>query len=153
MLILLLVVGIAMFVGGFLVYSYSCDGESVGIALGVIGGILAFCAAIVMTFVIGPCVTSTTVDQRIEMYQEENAKIEQQIADVVTQYQEYEKDIFTEVAPESAMTLVSLYPELKADSLVSSQIDIYVKNNEKIKELKEQQINGHLYRWWVYFGK
>ena len=87
------------------------------------------------------------------MYQEENTKIEEQIATIVKQYQEYEKDIFTEVSPESAMTLVSLYPELKADTLVSSQIDIYVKNNEKLKSLKEEKINASVIRWWTYFGK
>lgn len=151
MLLLLLLLGIATIILGVWIYHDSCA-EGAGIVLGIVGGILAVSASIAFLAIIVPCVESTTVNERIAMYQEENANIEQQIADVVTQYQEYEKDIFTEVSPESAMTLVALYPELKADSLVSQQIDIYVKNNEKIKSLKEQQINGHLYRWWVYFG-
>lgn len=87
------------------------------------------------------------------MYEEENTKIEQQIADVVTQYQEYEEGIFTEVAPESAMTLVALYPELKSDTLVQSQIEVYVDNNKQIKELKSMSINASIFRWWLYFGK
>ena len=151
MLLLIIVLGIVAVIGGVFIYEYT-NAVNTGVSIGVIGGILAFIACVAFAFIIGPCVESTTVNERIAMYQEENAKIEQQIAEVVTQYQEYEKDIFTEVSPESAMTLVTLYPELKADSLVSQQIDIYVKNNEKIKSLKEQQINGHLYRWWVYFG-
>lgn len=89
----------------------------------------------------------------IAMYEEENTKIEQQIADVVTQYQEYEEGIFTEVAPESAMTLVALYPELKSDTLVQSQIEIYADNNKQIKELKCKAINTSVIRWWLYFGK
>lgn len=87
------------------------------------------------------------------MYEEENTKIEQQIADVVTQYQEYEAGIFTEVAPESAMTLVALYPELKSDTLVQSQIEVYADNNKQIKELKCMAINTSVIRWWLYFGK
>ena len=87
------------------------------------------------------------------MYEEENTKIEQQIADVVTQYQEYEAGIFTEVAPESAMTLVALYPELKSDTLVQSQIEVYADNNKQIKELKCKAINTSIIRWWLYFGK
>jgi hypothetical protein len=59
---------------------------------------------------------------------------------------------FTEVSPDSAITLVSLYPELKADELVKKQIEVYVANNEKIKELKEKKIMGNVYRWWLYFG-
>ena len=58
-----------------------------------------------------------------------------------------------EVKPENYITLVSLYPELKADALVSKQIEIYISNNEKIKELKEFKINGSIYRWWLYFGR
>ena len=78
--------------------------------------------------------------------------IEEQIAETVKKYQQYETDIFTEVASDSAITLVALYPELKADTLVQSQIDVYIKNNEKIKSLKEDKINGTINKWWLYFG-
>lgn len=151
MLILAIVLGIiAAFVG---IAVHDADHEVLGGVFGFIGGSVFFVAAIALCLTIKPCVETGTLDDRIAMYQEENSKIEQQIAEVVTQYQEYEKDIFTEVSPDSAMTLVALYPELKSDTLVSSQIEVYVKNNETIKSLKEQQINGRLYRWWVYFGK
>ena len=88
-----------------------------------------------------------------ERRKEENAKIEQQIADTVKQYQEYETGIFTEVSPEDSITLVALYPELKSDTLVQSQIEVYVENNKAIKELKSSAINASVYRWWLYFGK
>lgn len=93
------------------------------------------------------------VDDQIAMYQEENTNIEDQIAATVKQYQEYETEIFTEVAPESSITLVALYPELKSDTLVQKQIEVYTANNQKIKELKESKINGRVNRWWLYFGK
>ena len=86
------------------------------------------------------------------MYEEQNAKIEAQISDVVEQYMDYESGVFTEVSSESAITLVSLYPELKADTLVASQIELYMTNNQKIIELREKQINGSVLRWWLYFG-
>ena len=57
-----------------------------------------------------------------------------------------------EVSPESAVTMVSLYPELKSDSLVQAQIEVYVENNKTIKYLKDKQIKGDVYRWWLYFG-
>lgn len=96
----------------------------------------------------------TILDDRIAMYQEENEKIESQIAEVVAQYQKYENDIFTNVAENNkdAMFLVTLYPDLKADTLVAKQIEIYADNNQKIKELKEQQICGKVLKWWLYFG-
>ena len=105
------------------------------------------------TIVLGINVSELSmIDSKITMYQEENTKIEQQVANVVTQYQEYETKTFTAVAPEDSMTLVSLYPELKSDKLVQKQIDVYVENNKKIKSLKEKQINGKVLRWWLYFG-
>ncbi len=122
---------------------------AIAIACGIFGGIASFIALICL------CVSVSelkVIDAKIEMYQSENNLIETQIVECVKQYQEYEKEIFTEVSPESAVTLVSLYPELKADTLVSKQIEVYLANNQKIKELKEVKISGDVYRWWLYFG-
>ena len=94
----------------------------------------------------------SVINEQIEMYQKENTKIEQQVANVVSRYQEYETKTFTAVTPEDSMTLVSLYPELKSDKLVQEQIKVYINNNNKIKELKEKQINGKVVKWWLYFG-
>lgn len=65
----------------------------------------------------------------------------------------FDKDVFTSVKPNSYIQLVSLYPELKSDTLVKAQIKTYQSNNKKIKELKEQAINGNVKRWWLYFGR
>ena len=123
-----------------------------GTGLGVLGGI-GFIISLIAIMVLCCSVSGLrTIDARIEMYQEENAKIEEQIADVVEQYQKYETDIFTEVAPDSSVTLVALYPELKSDTLVQKQIEVYMANNEKIKELREEKIGAPVLRWWLYFG-
>ena len=116
-------------------------------------GFLFSIIAFIIIIILGIHVKSLSViDSRIEMYEEENARIEQQIADVVEESQTYETDIFMEVSPESAVTMVSLYPELKSDSLVQAQIEVYVENNKTIKYLKDKQIKGDVYRWWLYFG-
>ena len=115
---------------------------------------ISFAISLIATIVLGVNVSQLSVlDTQIEMYQEENTQIEQQIANVVCQYQQYETEIFTTVAPEDSISLVALYPELKSNTLVQKQIDVYVANNEKIKALKEKQINGRVLRWWLYFGK
>lgn len=98
------------------------------------------------------CVNERTLDDRIAMYEEENQEIETQIAECVEEYMAYEEGVFEGVSSESAITLVSLYPELKADTLVQKQIEIYVANNEKIKELKEEKITVKNKKWWLYFG-
>lgn len=121
----------------------------------VIFGIGAVCAGVTIFAIgVGLMINSDgrVIDEKIAMYEEENAKIEEQIATVVEQYQKYETEIFTEVAPESSMTLVALYPELKSDTLVQSQIEVYTANNEKIKELRSKEISYRNWLWWLYFG-
>lgn len=151
MILVILAIFIAITVVGAIVdsmSSYSIGGTLIAV-FGAVGGLVALTAAIILGITTREL---TVIDDRIEMYQEENARIEQQIADVVEQYQKYETDIFMEVAPESAVSMVALYPELKSDSLVQAQIEVYVANNNMIKDLKDRQIKGDVYRWWLYFG-
>ena len=154
MVLVILVLGILMAVGGRIL---SCklddDKDSIGTSLQITGAIIIIISTIASIILFISVIDRVGIDKKIAMYEEENTKIEQQIADVVTQYQEYEAGIFTEVAPESAMTLVALYPELKSDTLVQSQIEVYVDNNKQIKELKCKAINTSILRWWLYFGK
>jgi uncharacterized membrane protein YhiD involved in acid resistance len=131
---------------------YICIAETAGsivMTCGFLGSIISFIALIVLLVDVSGL---KTLDAQIKMYQTENTNIENQITECVKQYQKYETEIFTEVAPDSAMTLIALYPELKSDQLVKKQIEIYIANNQKIKELKEEKIIGDVYRWWAYFG-
>ena len=150
MIIVILVLTLVLIVAGILLLAMDHDFGGTGCSvIGAVGFIIA------LFVLIGLCVSVSelkVIDDKIAMYQEENTKIEAQISEAVKQYQQYENDIFTEVAPDSAMTLVALYPELKADALVQKQIEVYINNNEEIKELKENKINGSVYRWWLYFG-
>ena len=152
MILLIFGICILMIVGGFILDDKFDFNEDVSIGLAwagfIFGGI-----SLVAIIILGVDVKSLSViDDRIDMYEEENTRIEQQIADIVERYQKYETNIFREVAPESAVTMVSLYPELKSDSLVQAQIEVYTENNKTIKDLRDQQIKGNVYRWWLYFG-
>ena len=151
MILVILVIGILMVTLGIVLYDKLDYGkDKIGKIFQIIGTVATIISTIV-TIVLLVCVLNrVNIDKKIAIYEEENTKIEQQIAYTVKQYQEYETGIFTEVAPESSITLVALYPELKSDTLVQSQI---VENNKTIKELKSSAINAPVYRWWLYFGK
>lgn len=154
MILVILVLGIIMAVGGtILYYNLDDDKATIGTSLQITSAIIIMISVIASVILFISVINRVGIDKKIAMYEEENTKIEQQIADVVTRYQEYEAGIFTEVAPESAMTLVALYPELKSDTLVQSQIEVYADNNKQIKELKCKAINTSVIRWWLYFGK
>lgn len=150
MIIVFIVAAIVLFVVGCILM------EDIDDFWGVVTGISVFIfgATLIATLVLSIQISNLKViDQKIAMYQEENTKIEEQISEVVKQYQEYESGIFAEASPESAITLVALYPDLKADTLVQKQIEVYLENNETIKALKEDKINGSVKRWWLYFGR
>ena len=156
MIIVIALIGIMLTVIGiFLVHRankrerYSAEAEyaPMGIGIFILVGCLVACLVLAHEVKM-----LNVIDDQIAMYEEENLKIETQIAETVKQYQKYEHDIFVEVAPESAVTLVSLYPELKSDTLVQKQIEVYIANNETIKKLKESKISGSVKKWWLYFG-
>jgi predicted PurR-regulated permease PerM len=116
-------------------------------------GVVVVIFSIALVLVISIMVShSFVIDEKLAMYEEENTKIEERIATVVEQYQQYETDIFESVAPKDAVTYVSLYPELKSDTLVQTQIEVYMANNEKIKALREEKIDAKILKWWLYFG-
>lgn len=156
MILLIFGICILMVVGGWIL-GCILDRKTVGdgdICYGIsgIGAIVGFFALVGLIGVGVNVKSLSVIDDRIAMYEEENTRIEQQVADVVEQYQKYETDIFMGVAPESAVTMVSLYPELKSDSLVQAQIKVYTENNKTIRDLRDKQIKGNVYRWWLYFG-
>lgn len=98
--------------------------------------------------------TESVLDSKIEMYQEENANIEQDIDKIVKEYLKHEYNTYTDLsANESSITFVTLFPELRADTLVQQQLEIYVDNNAKIKSLKESKIDIARKKWILYFGK
>ena len=89
------------------------------------------------------------------MYEQENAHIENDIAEMIDQYKAYEGDVIDGVSAknnESSLALVNLYPDLKTSELVNQQINIHTENNQKIKDLKESLINLKVAKWWLYFG-
>lgn len=101
----------------------------------------------------GMIIHGRTIQTKIDMYTEQNEEIEQDVNILVESYMKYESDTYGSLKGESSISLVSLYPELKSDSLVEEQVSLYMKNNRDIKRLKEKKINISTWKWLVYFGK
>lgn len=151
MLILLFCISLVLSILFTILYNETGVGDwadAISVLSGLISGIL-FITIIVLAI---KCSNLVKIDDVITMYEEENDSIENSMDDLVKGYMDYEKNTLTEFAPESSITLVSLYPELKSDELVKQQIDVYMANNQKLKELKEKKIYASVYRWWLYFG-
>ena len=128
---------------------FKCNDEEIACVPG-----FFFLVFLVISIFVGIGVANgRALDSKIAMYAEENENIETEMNALVEQYMNYESGTYGELKGESSITLVSLYPELKADTLVTKQIEVYIANNEKIKELKEKKIDLSVKKWWLYFGK
>ena len=90
--------------------------------------------------------TITLVDQRIQLYAEQNKDIENKVGLVVDKYLEHEKNTYATLKPKTKITLASTYPELQSNKLVQQQIQLYNENNKKITDCKLQKINSQFYR-------
>ena len=157
MILVILAVGILLMVVGFNLdinyYSHNEARSGICFSMFIIGFVVAIGAFITSIIFMVGVANANSIDDKIAMYYEENTKIESQVDDIVNRYIEYETETFEVDSEVSPLVMASLYPELKSNTLVESQIEIYVENNEKIKELKELKIGASVTRWWLYFGK
>lgn len=113
--------------------------------------VLAICL-IALVFNVAAIANADTIDQKIALYESENAAIEEKLCETIATYLEHEKDLISNLTPETATTLLVKYPELKSDTLVAAQIDSYIYNHRQLLGLREDKINIEKKKWWVYFG-
>lgn len=122
MILVLLGICIIVVVVSVLLVTYDiCDDEICFCSIVVFGIGFLICIGALFYF-LHSVIDAKFVKDKIAMYEEQNSKIEEQIDVVVKQYMEYESDTYAMTAPESSITLVSLYPELKSDELVKSRL-------------------------------
>lgn len=153
MIIVFIILIIALIIGCSIGYNNTDYNEESWI-LGIIVSIILFIVTIIVSLVLIDNVKQLDItDKKIQMYQEENNKIESDIDILVKQYIEYEQNTFKNAKQESSMVLVNLYPELKSNELVQEQIKVYTDNNYQIKKLKEKKLDYQVSKWWLYFGK
>lgn len=154
MIIVFIIISLLMIIGGIILYYIDFSLEDIVVPILEIVGVIIFVISTIVLFILIDNVKQLNIiDKKIQMYQEENNRIESDIDLLVKQYIEYEKDTFKKIENENSMTLVSLYPELKSNELVQEQIKVYTDNNYQIKKLKEKKLDYQLSKWWLYFGK
>ena len=134
MWILLLIIGIGLTCRIFM------DNDTGEVFSG-FGSLISVVALIGIIINIGILINGRTFDDKIAMYEQENAAIEQSVDVLVKDYYKHESDTYSSLKPENAVLFASAYPELQSNELATKQLEIYVDNNNKIKELKEDQIN------------
>jgi hypothetical protein len=130
-----------------------CDDHSEGLgATAILSFILAGVLLLSIVFVGGSYSQVISIDEKIAMYQEENAQIETEIDEIVAAYLSHEQTVMENAKPPESVTAILLtYPELNSNTMVTKQIEIYADNNNQIKALKAEKLNLQVLRWWLFF--
>lgn len=158
MLIVLFMIFLIMITIGLVWLNKSYDDDFAGLTI-VLGGIFELIVVIAIIFNAYNISKLQVSDRKIAMYQEENNNIQTQITDIVDNYMKYESNTYDkslkniDLKNTDVVVLTQLYPNLKSDEMVETQIEIYQKNNEAIKKLKEEKLDCEVSKWWLYFGK
>jgi len=124
-----------------------------GIGCFVSGGVIAVLTALAIVLCGTLYSNKITIDDRMALYTETNAQIEQQIGDIVNAYQEYESETFASLKLDSAIAIAQTYPALVSNAVVQQQVSLYVSNNENIRALRSEKIRYRVLAWWLFFGK
>lgn len=158
MLILMSIVGAVFLAAGIFVYVkwgeklYDRDLEWVYYTLNTVG-IFVLSVSLLATLGVGISYTGhMTIDDKIDLYKQENANIESQVSSIASEYMDFETETLVQLKNESPIVLANLYPELKSDAMVEKQIALYMENSRTIKSLECERLKYRIYAWWLFFG-
>lgn len=89
---------------------------------------------------------------KVKLYEQENKKIEKKIDLLTKKYIDHESDFYKNFKKGDGVVLVETFSELKSNELVSEQLKVYERNNNKLLEAKEDEIYCNVAKWLLYFG-
>lgn len=95
------------------------------------------------------------IDDKIAMLEEDNHTIEENLEETIEIYLEEEGDCDekTITSVDNINDVIYFLPKLESNVLAQKQIQAYVDNKNKIKELKEERIDLSKEKWLLYFGR
>lgn len=125
---------------------------SAAVIPGVLGVVLAIAFGI-WTFVNIILVASGFgIQEKIGIYEEQNAQIEQSIDAAVKAYCEHEQITYVQMSDGAIALVAAAYPELASSDLVKTQMEVWTSNSNELKELKSRLVDFHRAQYFLYFG-
>ena len=99
------------------------------------------------------CVSSGFgIQEKIEIYEDQNAQIEQSIDAAVKAYCEHEQITYTQMSDGAVALVAAAYPELASSELVKAQMAVWTSNSNELKDLKSKLVDFNKARYFLYFG-
>lgn len=99
------------------------------------------------------CVSSGFgIQEKIEIYENQNAQIEQSIDAAVKAYCEHEQITYVQMSDGAVALVAAAYPELASSELVKTQMEVWTSNSKELKDLKSKLVDFHRAQYFLYFG-
>ena len=116
-----------------------------GVVLAIVFGIWTFWNIIVVADGFG-------IEEKIGIYEEQNAQIEQSIDAAVKAYCEHEQITYVQMSDGAVALVAAAYPELASSELVKTQMEVWTSNSEELKKMKSKLVDFNKARYFLYFG-
>lgn len=118
---------------------------TLGVALAIVFGIWT----LVNIFLVA---SGFSIEEKIQIYEEQNAQIEQSIDAAVKAYCEHKQITYTQMSDGAIALVAAAYPELASSELVKTQMEVWTSNSYELKELKSDLVDFHRAQYFLYFG-
>lgn len=92
------------------------------------------------------------IQDKIEIYEEQNAQIEQSIDAAVQAYCEHEQITYIQMSDGAVALVAAAYPELASSELVKTQMEVWTSNSSELKDMKSKLVDFHRAQYFLYFG-
>ena len=113
-----------------------------------------FITIILLLYLAGiTCISQgSMVQSRLDRYEHDYSILEQNLKIEIEYYIEEEYGTTTSVEDKDILLVAVMYPNIKENYIIKTQMDEYIYLTKEIKELRNQIDDIKIWRWWVYFG-
>ena len=93
-----------------------------------------------------------TINSQLEVLESQNAIILSQIEPVIQKALDFESNTYKElkVNPENIITLSQIYPDLKDNSFIQTQLSVIINNQQQITQLKLNKATLNAFHFWIW---
>lgn len=142
---------------GFVLLAEFIDGSTnkfgfLAVVPGVLGAVFAIIFGIWTIWNMFTVASGFGIQEKIGIYEEQNAQIEQSIDAAVKAYCEHEQITYTRMSGDAIALVAAAYPELASSELVKTQMEVWTSNSSELKDLKSDLVDFHRAQYFLYFG-
>ena len=93
-----------------------------------------------------------TINSRLEVLETQNEIILSQIEPVIQKALDFESNTYKElkVNPENIITISQIYPDLKDNSFIQTQLSVILNNQQQITQLKLNKATLNAFHFWIW---